>query len=74
MTVLDLLCVQGSRVHVHVPYFLEILPHLEIPLPSESRCIFQLAYPNKCHPRNLTTWYGVANDLRMCTHIIRAYK
>ena len=43
----------------NVPYFLEISPHLEILPPSKCCCIFQPTYPNKRHPRNLTTWYWV---------------
>ena len=42
---------------------------LEIPLPSKSRRIFQPAHPNNHCPRNLPTWYGVANNLRMRTCI-----
>ena len=56
-----------------LPYFLEILLHLKIPSSSKSCRIFQLAYPNKCHPRNLAAWYVVDNDLRYAhahyTHI-----
>ena len=57
-----------------VPYFLEISPHLEIPPPSKCRRIVQPTHPNKRRPRNLATWYGVDNDICMCTRIIRAYK
>ena len=40
---------------LHVLHFLEILPHLEIPQPSKSHCIFQPTHLNKCRPQNLAT-------------------
>ena len=42
--------------------------------PSKCCHILQPAHPNKHHPQNLATWHGVDNNMRMCMHIICAYK
>ena len=38
---------------LHVPYFLEISPHLKILLPSKCHRMFLPTRPNKCCPRDL---------------------
>ena len=41
---------------MEIPYFLEILPHLEIPPPSKSRHTYKEVGSNKRRPRNLAAW------------------
>ena len=54
----------------YIPYFLEILPHLKLLLPSKSHHMFQPTHPNKRRPRNLAAWYGVDNVICMRTRIL----
>ena len=50
------LSIQELLAAVHIPYLLEISPHLEIPPPSKCRRIYLLTRPNKRRPRNLAAW------------------
>ena len=45
-----------------IPYFLEILLHFEIPLPSKSR---RITHPYKYRPRTLATRYEIY--VHVCT-------
>ena len=45
-----------SGLEQQTPYFLEILPHLEILLPLKCRRIFQPIHPNKHCPASANKW------------------
>ena len=50
---------KNLKLPAAIPYFLKILPHLEIPPPSKSRRTYKEVGSNKRHPRNLAAWKRV---------------